>query len=63
MTIELKAKNKGIFLDLTNKSGIMARPAWTLMSTKMYDNCVRDELTNSIWLENRIIIIPSSIQL
>lgn len=49
------------FLKSTNESGVMTRPIWTLMNKlPMFKNCERDELTNSIWLEDRIVNLPSS---
>jgi perosamine synthetase len=45
-----------------NENGVMSRPIWKLMSQlPMYKDCPRDNLTNSIWLEQRIINIPSSV--
>ena len=40
----------------------MTRPIWTLMSNlEMFKNCQNDGLKNSIWLEERVINIPSSV--
>lgn len=48
-------------LDLTNGSGVMTRPTWTLMHTlPMYRNCPRMDLTVAEILERRIVNIPSS---
>ena len=50
------------FLKFTNKNGVMTRPIWTLMSKlDMYKNCQTDGLTNSLWLEERVVNIPSSV--
>jgi dTDP-4-amino-4,6-dideoxygalactose transaminase len=50
------------FLMITNKSNVMTRPIWTLMSKlPMYNQCQTDGLENSIWLEDRIVNIPSSV--
>jgi len=46
----------------TNKNGIMTRPLWTLMhELPMYKNCLRDDLKNSRWLQDRVINLPSSV--
>ena len=50
------------FLKFTNKNGVMTRPIWTLMSKlEMFKNCQTDDLTNSLWLEERVVNIPSSV--
>ena len=55
-------KNK--FLNDTNSNGVMTRPIWTLMNRlPMYQNCQHDKLENSIWLDERIVNIPSSVTL
>lgn len=52
---------RNAFLKATNESGVMTRPIWTLMSKlPMFKDCERDDLKNSIWLEERIINLPSS---
>jgi len=49
------------FLVETNNMGVMTRPAWRLMNQlNMYNKCTKDSLKNSIWLENRMVNIPSS---
>lgn len=60
--ILLKDKSeRDLFLELSNGKGIMTRPAWTLMhNLPIYSNCPRAELSNSEWLGDRIINIPSS---
>jgi perosamine synthetase len=53
--------SRDIFLSETNKNNIMTRPIWTLMSKlKMYKNSQSDNLKNSLWLEERVVNIPSS---
>jgi len=55
-------KERDIFLNLTNESGVMTRPAWRLMSNlSMFKNYQNDGLKNSIWLQDRIVNIPSSV--
>ncbi|MFL2487569.1 MAG: LegC family aminotransferase [Gammaproteobacteria bacterium] len=50
------------FLKFTNDNGVMTRPIWKLMSQlKMFKNCQTDGLKNSIWLQDRVINIPSSV--
>jgi len=61
-TVILESKEcRDDFLEYTNKAGVMTRPIWNLMSKlKMFQNCQKDNLQNSIWLQNRVINIPSS---
>jgi aminotransferase in exopolysaccharide biosynthesis len=50
------------FLAFTNERGVMTRPIWKLMNRlPMFKDCQKDELTNSIWFEERVVNIPSSI--
>jgi len=50
------------FLKYTNENGVMTRPIWQLMNRlPMFVDCQTDELTNSIWLEERVVNIPSSV--
>jgi perosamine synthetase len=50
------------FLKLTNENNVMTRPIWTLMSKlPMFENCQTDGLENSLWLEDRVVNIPSSV--
>lgn len=49
------------FLEITNKNGVMTRPAWNLLNTlHMYRDCPTAELTNARWLADRLVNIPSS---
>lgn len=49
------------FLEYTNSQKIMTRPAWTLMhKLPMYKDSITDNLENTIWLQERIVNIPSS---
>ncbi len=55
-------KQRGIFLDETNSKGVMTRPIWTLMNKlTMFKHAQCGELTNSDWLEQRVVNIPSSV--
>lgn len=50
------------FLSYTNENDVMTRPIWKLMSQlSMFKDCQRDSLKNSIWLQDRVVNIPSSI--
>ena len=62
-TIVLKSKkDKEFFLKQTNKNGVMTRPTWRLMSElKMFKRCQNDGLKNSLWLQDRVVNIPSSV--
>lgn len=61
--IVLDSKNdRNKFLKLTNDSGVMTRPIWKLMSKlPMFKDCQTDGLKNSLWLEDRVVNIPSSV--
>ncbi len=57
-------KERDLFLETTNKNGVMTRPAWDLMNTlRMFKNCQHDGLVNSVWLAERLVNIPSSVRL
>ncbi len=48
-------------LEKLNSAKVMSRPSWALMhKLEMFKNCYRDTLNNSIWVEERLINIPSS---
>ena len=50
------------FLKHTNDNNVMTRPIWTLMSKlPMFKDCQTDGLENSLWLEDRVVNIPSSV--
>lgn len=50
------------FLQHTNANGVMTRPIWRLMNhLDMFKHCQNDGLPNAIWLEERIVNIPSSV--
>ena len=50
------------FLEYTNSNGIMTRPIWELMNRlPMFKDCQCGDLTNSEWLADRIVNIPSSV--
>lgn len=64
MCVELENKiERDHFLKQTNASGVMTRPIWQLMNgLSMYKNCQTDNLTNSHFLEERIVNLPSGIR-
>ena len=61
MCVELESKkDRDLFLEQTNNSGIMTRPIWQLMfRLPMYENCQKDSQKNARFLEQRIVNIPS----
>lgn len=49
-------------LEVTNKNGVMTRPAWTPMHTlDLYKGCSRANLDNTEWLEDHLVSVPSSV--
>ena len=62
MAIELNNKSdRDLFLKETNSLGVMTRPLWQLMfRLPMFENCYKDFQKNAIFLEERIVNIPSS---
>lgn len=61
-TVVLKdLQARDAFLNETNGSKVMTRPIWKLMNKlPMYAHCQTGDLANSLWLEDRIVNIPSS---
>lgn len=52
------------FLEYTNDHGVMTRPVWELMNRlEMFRGGETDGLENTVWLEERIVNIPSSVRL
>jgi aminotransferase in exopolysaccharide biosynthesis len=52
------------FLEYMNANGVMSRPVWDLMHhLPMFENAGRGDLTNSEWIADRLVNIPSSIRL
>lgn len=57
------ASQRDDFLKATNDAGVMTRPIWKLMSSlPMFEKAQKDNLENSVWLEQRVINIPSSVK-
>ncbi len=56
------AAQRDTLLKLTNEAGVMTRPIWALMNhLPLYANAVKGPLTNSEWLEARVVNLPSSV--
>ena len=64
MCIEFEnKKDRDSFLKETNENKVMTRPIWQLIfKSPLYSNFQRDSQENAIYLENRIINIPSSVR-
>ena len=62
MCVELENKNdRDLFLKYSNENNVMSRPIWQLMHRlPMYEHCQRDAQKNALFLEERIVNIPSS---
>lgn len=55
---------RNTFLKETNNSGVMTRPIWKLMNNlPMYKRAQAGNLENAIWLEERVINLPSSVKI
>lgn len=63
MCVELESKSeRDLFLKETNEAKVMTRPIWQLMfRLPMYKDCQKDEQLNALFLEERIVNIPSSV--
>ena len=56
-------EERDLFLEFTNSNGVMSRPVWNLMHTlPMFENCFTTDLSNSIWIADRLVNIPSSVR-
>jgi len=64
MCAELEDKaERDFFLKVTNDNKVMTRPIWQLMfRLPMFEHCQRDKQSNAIFLEERIVNIPSSVR-
>jgi perosamine synthetase len=64
MCVELEnKKERESFLKETNKNGIMTRPIWQLIfKSPLYSRFQKDEQVNAMYLEDRIVNIPSSVR-
>lgn len=63
MCVELEnKKERDLFLEHTNSQSVMTRPIWQLMfRLPMFKNYQKDSQKNAIFLEERIVNIPSSV--
>ncbi|MEW5715666.1 LegC family aminotransferase [Pseudomonas sp. SB113] len=49
-------------LAFSNQAGVMTRPIWKLMShLPTYSSSLKGDLTNALWLEERVVNLPSSV--
>lgn len=56
-------EERNTFLEYTNANGVMTRPIWTLMNKlEMFKECQCSDLSNAMWLEARVVNIPSSVR-
>lgn len=56
-------EQRDLFLDYTNSNGVMTRPIWRLMNKlEMFKNCQCGDLSNALYLEERVVNIPSSVR-
>ncbi len=56
-------KERNAFLEFTNKNGIMTRPIWRLMNElEIFKECQCSDISNSKYLEERVVNIPSSVR-
>ena len=52
------------FLEFSNSNSVMTRPIWQLMNKlSMFEKCQHDDLTNALFLEERVVNIPSSVRI
>lgn len=62
-TIILNSREeRDAFLKFSNDNGVMTRPIWALMNRlPAFKDCQTDGLENSVWLEDRVVNLPSSV--
>jgi len=52
------------FLGFVNSNGVMGRPVWELMHRlPMFESCIKADLSNSEWIADRLVNIPSGVRL
>lgn len=52
---------RDLFLMNLNNAGVMSRPIWRLMNKlELFRGCQAADLSNAIWLEDRVVNLPSS---
>jgi aminotransferase in exopolysaccharide biosynthesis len=58
------SKQRDAFLQFTNQSGVMTRPAWRPMHLlPMYNSCQHSRLGVTEWVADRLVNIPSSVKM
>lgn len=64
MCLELEnLKERNSFLKKTNSSKVMTRPIWQLIyKSRIYSHFQKDSQKNALYLEDRIVNIPSSVR-
>lgn len=56
-------KEQERFLEYSNDHQVMTRPIWCLMNKlPMFSSCQADDLENTLWFEDRVVNIPSSVR-
>ncbi|MBC7744365.1 MAG: LegC family aminotransferase [Flavobacterium sp.] len=56
-------ESRNSFLEESNNNGVMTRPVWQLMNRlPMFKKAERGALTNSEWIADRLVNIPSSVR-
>ena len=54
-------QERDAFLTYSNEQQVMTRPIWRLMNElPMYKDCIKGDLYNCKWLEERVVNLPSS---
>lgn len=52
------------FLKYANENGVMSRPVWELMHRlPMFKNSQKEDLSNSEWIADRLVNLPSSVRI
>ena len=64
MCLELEnKKDRDLFLKETNENKVMTRPIWQLIfKSPLYSGFQKDKQSNAMYLEDRIVNIPSSVR-
>lgn len=56
-------EQRDAFLKESNENGVMTRPIWELMNElEMFKGCYKEDLSNSVYLAQRVVNIPSSVR-
>ncbi|AUF97482.1 aminotransferase DegT [Pseudomonas sp. 02C 26] len=55
-------QQRDALLEASNQAGVMTRPIWKLMThLPAFAHCLRGPLPNALWLEERVVNLPSSV--